>query len=65
MYVNFPGKSTWDLLYVVLKDSEMQFMKDVKHHAFSQTYVINRAEMRKTKKYIAIPNEKNPQKVEL
>ena len=56
VHVLFPGKSTWELYYVVLKDSQMQFMPSVKHHAFTHTYIINRITIRKTKHYIAIPD---------
>ena len=43
----------------------MQFMPTVKHHAFSYSYVVNRITMRKTKKYIAIPNESKNGQTEL
>ena len=40
----------------------MQFMPSVKHHAFISTYLVNRITIRKTKKYIAVPdNSKNGQ----
>ena len=58
VHVLFPGKSTWELYYVVLKDSQMQFMPSVKHHAFTHTYIINRITIRKKKHYIAIPDQK-------
>lgn len=45
------------MYYVVLKESEMQFTPSVKHHAFTHTYIINRVFMRKTKKYIAVPDK--------
>ena len=53
------------MYYVVLKDNQMQFMPTVKQHAFSYTYVVNRITMRKTKKYIAIPNESKKGQTEL
>jgi len=61
----FPGKATWETYYVVLKDSQMQFMPSVKHHAFTHTYVINRITIRKTKHYIAIPNGNKKGETEL
>lgn len=61
----FPGKATWDMYYVVLKDSQMQFMPSVKHHAFMQTYVINRITIRKTKHYISIPKRNKKGESEL
>ena len=65
VHVLFPGKSTWDIYYVVLKDSQMQFMPSVKHHAFTHTYIINRITIRRTKKYIAIPDGKKKGETEL
>ena len=60
VYASFPGKATWEMYYVVLKDCQMQFMPSVKHHAFISTYLVNRITIRKTKKYIAVPdNNKN------
>ena len=65
VHVLFPGRSTWDIYYVVLKDSQMQFMPSVKHHAFTHTYIINRVTIRRTKKYIAIPDGKKKGETEL
>ena len=62
VYASFPGKATWEMYYVVLKDCQMQFMPSVKHHAFISTYLVNRITIRKTKKYIAVAdNSKNGQ----
>ncbi len=40
-------------------------MPTVKHHAFTHNYVINRITIRKTKKYIAMPDAKKPGLTEL
>ena len=40
-------------------------MPSVKHHAFTHTYIINRITIRRTKKYIAIPDGKKKGETEL
>jgi len=43
----------------------MQFMPSVKHHAFTQTYIVNRITMRKTKKYVSITDHEKSGQTEL
>ena len=43
----------------------MQFMPSVKHHAFTHSYIINRITMRKTKKYITVPDTRREGETEL
>ena len=55
VYVSFPGKSSWEQYYVIMKDSQLLFMPSVKANSFTMSYLVNRITMRKTKKYIAVP----------
>lgn len=65
VYVCFPGKASWEMFYVILKDSEMHFTPSVRHHAPTHTYIINRIMMRRSKKYIAVPDKSGNGQVSL
>lgn len=65
VYVSFPGKSTWEMYYVILKDAQMQFMPTIKHNTFTHSYLINRVNIRKCKKYINVPKDDNSNKSEV
>ena len=53
VYVLFPGKENWELYYAFLRDSQLQFLQSIKNHSFKHTYIINRVEMRKKRKYMS------------
>ena len=53
------------MYYVILKDAQMQFMPTIKHNTFTHSYLINRVNIRKCKKYINVPKDDNSNKSEV
>ena len=52
LYVLFPGETTWEKLYVIYKNSQLQFMTSIRNNQFKHLYIVHKVEVRPTKKDI-------------